>query len=89
MGRKKTAEAASSEVQSETERQKAGPDRDKLTDRQLAKAILARTLRPRVGEVRRLAEAVLKKEDSKVVKKKGKARKAKNAKLVRIPRAKK
>ena len=37
----------------------AEEERSQLSDKALAKAILARDLRPRVGEVRRLAEAVL------------------------------
>ncbi len=39
--------------------QTARPDTTTMTDRQLARAVVDRTLRPRVGEVRRLAEAVL------------------------------
>jgi hypothetical protein len=88
-GRKKAAEAASSEVRNEKAPQEALPARNELTDKQLAKAVLARLVRPRVGEVRRLAEAVLKKDVAKAGKKKGKAGKAKSAKLVRIPRARK
>jgi len=45
----------------------------------LAAAILAREVRPRVADVRRLAEAVLKK------KKKGKKAGGKNRKLSKIP----
>ena len=46
----------------------AGPATEEMTDRQLAEAVLARTVRPRVADVRRLAEAVL----AKGAKKKGK-----------------
>lgn len=46
----------------------AGPTTEEMTDRQLAEAVLARTIRPRVADVRRLAEAVL----AKPAKKKGK-----------------
>jgi len=63
------------------------PDRDKLTDRQLAKAVLAGALRPRAGEVRRLATAVLERDALKVPKKKGK--KAKSGKLAKIPQKRK
>ena len=67
-----------------------GPDRDKLTDKQLAKAVLTGTLRPRAGELRRLAEAVLKKAAPKAAKKpKGKGKKAKSGKLAKIPQKKK
>ncbi len=37
----------------------AEEERAKLSDKALAKAVLARQFQPRVGEVRRLAEAVL------------------------------
>ena len=63
------------------------PDRDKLSDKQLAKAVLAGTLRPRAGDVRRLATAVLEKDAAKAPKKKGK--KAKSGKLARIPQKRK
>ena len=67
-----------------------GPDREKLTDKQLARAIVAGTLRPRAGEVRRLAEAVLNKAAPKAAKKpKGKGKKAKSGKLAKIPQKKK
>ncbi|MXP41600.1 hypothetical protein GRI75_08085 [Altererythrobacter soli] len=68
-----------------------------LTDRQLAEAVLARTLRPRAADIRRLAEAVLAKSAKKKAKdgtkkaagkkaagKKTKAHKA-NGKLAKIP----
>jgi hypothetical protein len=64
-------------------------DRAALTDKELAQAVLAGTLRPRAGEVRRLAEAVLWKDAPKPPKKKGKAKKAKSGKLAKIPRQKK
>jgi hypothetical protein len=52
----------------------AGPDRDSLSVTALASAVLAREFRPRVGEIRRLAEAVLAHEAKRA------ARKAKKAK---------
>jgi hypothetical protein len=64
-------------------------ERDKLTDKQLAKAVLAGTVRPRVGEVRRLAEAVLRKDAPKSTKKKSKGKRAKSGKLAKIPRQRK
>jgi hypothetical protein len=63
------------------------PARDQLSDKQLAKAVLAGTLRPRAGEMRRLAEAVLAKGAPKPAKKKGK--KAKSGKLAKIPQKRK
>ena len=63
------------------------PDRDKLSDKQLAKAVLAGALRPRAGEVRRLATAVLERDALKVPKKQGK--KAKSGKLAKIPQKRK
>jgi hypothetical protein len=63
------------------------PVRDQLSEKQLAKAVLAGTLRPRVGEMRRLAEAVLAKDAPKPGKKKGK--KAKSGKLAKIPQKRK
>lgn len=44
---------------------KAAPAGAELTDRQLAEAVLARTLRPRTADIRRLAEAVLAKSAKK------------------------
>ena len=88
-GRKKAGEAVAGAAQGEAAGQAPPPDRDKLTDRQLAKAILAKALRPRVGEVRRLAEAVLRKDTPKAAKKKSKAKKAKSGKLAKIPRSSK
>jgi hypothetical protein len=55
------------------------PDTATMTDRQLAQAVLARTIRPRVAEVARLAEAVLAKGKKKP------AKKAKSGKLAKIP----
>ena len=64
------------------------PDTAAMTDRQLAKAILAREIRPRVAEVRRLAEAVIVGAAKKNAAKKGK--KAKTVrKLAKIPGQKK
>jgi hypothetical protein len=62
-----------------------------MTDRQLAEAVLARTVRPRVADVRRLAEAVLAKPakkgkggTKKAAGKKAKGQKA-DRKLAKIP----
>ena len=63
------------------------PAREQLTAKQLAKAVLAGTVRPRVGEVRRLAEALLAKDAPNPAKKKGK--KAKSGKLAKIPQKRK
>lgn len=57
------------------------PDTTKMTDRQLAQAVMARTVKPRVGEVRRLAEAVLAKNKNKG----GKKAKDGARKLAKIP----
>jgi hypothetical protein len=83
-GRNDAAKAASGAVNVEAA---APPEREKLTDRQLAKAVLAGTLRPRLGEVRRLATALLAKDAPKAPKKKGK--KAKSGKLAKIPQKRK
>jgi hypothetical protein len=63
-----------------------------LTDRQLAEAVLARTLRPKTADIRRLAEAVLAKSAKKKAKdgtKKADGKKAKSPKadrkLAKIP----
>lgn len=53
-----------------------------LGTKALAKAILAREVRPRVGEIRRLAEAVLKKKSKK---KSGKDSSGAKRKLSKIP----
>lgn len=65
----------------------ARPDTAAMTDRQLARAVLDKTVRPRVAEIQRLAEAVLSS---------GKAKKTKKAKgdkaarkLAKIPGQKK
>ena len=58
------------------------PDTSTMTDRQLAEVVLARKIRPRVGEVRRLAEAVVAKGKKKSAKK-GKT--ARSGKLAKIP----
>lgn len=69
-----------------------GPAGAELTDRQLAEAVLARTLRPRAADIRRLAEAVLAKSTKKKAKdgtKKAAGKKAKghkaDRKLAKIP----
>ena len=68
----------------------AVPDREMLTDKKLAKAVLAGEIRPRAGEVRRLAEAVLKKSAPKAATKpKRKRKKAKSGKLAKSPQKKK
>lgn len=62
----------------------AAPPTEEMTDRQLAEAVLARTVRPRVADVRRLAEAVL----AKTPKKKGKGGTKKSAgKKAKAPKA--
>jgi hypothetical protein len=58
---------------------------DEMPVAELARAILAREINPRVGQVRQLAEAVLAK--SKKPKGKGK-KKDKKRKLAKIPRGK-
>lgn len=62
----------------------ARPDTSAMTDRQLARAVLDKTVRPRVADILRLAEAVLSG---------GKAKKAKGdkaeRKLAKIPGQKK
>ncbi len=60
----------------------ARPDTSTMTEVQLAQAVLDRTIRPRVGEVVRLAEAVLAKAKKKSAKK-GKT--ARSGKLAKIP----
>jgi hypothetical protein len=57
-----------------------------MTDRQLAKAVLDKTVRPRVAELRRLAEAVLSGGKAKKAKK---AKSDKDRKLAKIPGQKK
>lgn len=58
------------------------PDTSTMTDKQLANAVLARTIRPRTSEVRRLAEAVV----ASAGKKQGKkAKDGKPRKLAKIP----
>lgn len=54
----------------------------------LAKAILAREVRPRVGDIRRLAEGVLRKKDRKKVKKARKEGAKGTRKLSKIPAGK-
>lgn len=63
------------------------PDTGAMDERELAQAILARAIRPRVGEIRRLAEAVAAKNGKKQGKK-DKARKS-DKKLAKIPGQKK
>lgn len=63
----------------------ARPDTTVLDIEALAKVILAREIKPRVGEIRRLAEAVLRKKDRKKAKKALKAAGKGNRKLSKIP----
>lgn len=58
------------------------PDTSTMTDKQLANAVLARTIRPRTSEVQRLAEAVVASADKKQGKK---AKDGKPRKLAKIP----
>jgi hypothetical protein len=81
-------EAAIDMAGSADEKAAALTARNKLSDKQLAKAVIARTLRPRVGEVRRLAEAVLRK-DAPKPKKKARRKKEKSGKLAKLPRSRK
>lgn len=73
--------------------------RESLTTQELAQAILDRSLRPRVGEIRRLAEAILEKPQDTAPKPKkpkkakadGKAKKSGKkgkGKLAKIPKGK-
>ncbi len=52
-------------VATEANRNDAAPVREGLTDKQLARAVLDRAFRPRVSEIRRLAQAVLGKSGKK------------------------
>jgi hypothetical protein len=64
----------------------ASPDRASLSVTALASAVLARVFRPRVGEIRQLAEAVLAHDAKRMARKAKKAAKAgkeKNAKAGR------
>lgn len=65
----------------------APPAREALSDKQLARAILDRAFRPRISDVRRLAEAVLGKKAGKG-RKDNKEGKAKLARLPGQPKAK-
>lgn len=61
-------------------------DAGELTLAELARGVLAREIRPRAGDVRRLAEAVLAAEDKRERKKAGgKKKDIKKRKLARIP----
>lgn len=66
-------------------RDSARPDTDGMSDLELAQAVLDRTITLRVGEARRLAEAVIAIANPAKKKKPGKAKKAKASKLPRIP----
>lgn len=61
------------------------PDTSTLDVEDLAKRILAREIKPRVGEIRRIAEAVLRKKDRKRAKKALKAAAKDGRKLSKIP----
>ena len=63
------------------------PPRESLSVKQLAQAVIDRTLRPRTTEVRRLAEAVL--ERAKPGKKKNKKRKAAKVEVKSAPKNRK
>jgi hypothetical protein len=64
----------------------AGPTGAEMTDRQLAEAVLARTLRPKAADIRRLAEAVLAKSAKKKARDGKKAKGTKgDRKLAKIP----
>lgn len=68
-------------VATEAHQTDAAPTREGLSDKQLARAVLDRAFRPRVSEIRRLAQAVLGKPG-----KKDKGRKKdRKAKLARLP----
>lgn len=89
-GRKNAAKADAVPARASAPVVAPAADREKLTDKQLAKAVLAGDFRPRAAEVRRLAEALLRKSTIKAAKKpKGKSKKAKSVKLARIPQKKK
>jgi hypothetical protein len=60
------------------------PDQSEMTPQDLARAILARQIRPRITSVRRLAEALLAK-GAKKGKKKAKKADKKVRKLAKIP----
>lgn len=85
-----TAQATPAEVQHDallpTQPTKLNrPDTAELEVEALAKVILAREIKPRVGEIRRLAEAVLRKKDRKKAKKALKAAGKGERKLSKIP----
>ena len=86
-GRKDAAKPDEAAVQASAPATPPALERDKLTDKQLAKAVLAGEFKPRAAELRRLAEAVLKKSTPKAKKAKGK--KAKSGKLAKIPQKRK
>ncbi|WP_423142847.1 hypothetical protein ACOYW6_05725 [Parablastomonas sp. CN1-191] len=65
----------------ETGQPAARPDTAAMSPRELAQAVLDRTIRPRVGEVRRLAAAIL----GKHARKHRKTAKASARKLAKIP----
>lgn len=64
-------------------------ERAALSDKDLAKAILARELRPRVAEMRRIADAYLSQLEPVEVKKKAKPKKEKKAGKLAKKKAKK
>lgn len=61
------------------------PDQSEMTVQDLARAILARQIRPRITSVRRLAEALLAKGVKKGKKKKARKAEKKVRKLATIP----
>jgi hypothetical protein len=95
------AKANSSEPQATTPAPVPGPtaiDQNSLTIEELARGVLDRSLRPRTGSIRRLAEAVLeigdgvkkskKKKSADAAGKSGKKSGGKKRKLAKIPRSK-
>jgi hypothetical protein len=60
-------------------------DRGDLSLADLARGVLAREFRPRVAELRRLAEAVLAAEEKRARKKAGGKKQGKKRKLPKIP----
>ncbi len=69
----------------DTQAEVRADDREDLSLADLARRVAARTIRPRVGEVRRLAEAVLSAEEKRARKKTGDKKPGKKRKLAKIP----
>lgn len=64
---------------------RSATDRTDLTLPDLARAILAREFRPRMGEIRRLAEAALAAAERKKKKKKAAGKAVRKKRLAKIP----